>query len=86
MHANDLIFHRILRNSVPHLLFICHHDESQEIVVKEARKVSKEEKNHEQEEKNCEQQKDHSSLCVDLGKIKKMGLEPQDANKIACRC
>jgi hypothetical protein len=23
---------------------------------------------------------------VDLGKIKKMGLEPQDANKIACRC
>jgi hypothetical protein len=69
-----------------HLSFICHHDESQEIAIKWARKVSKEEKNHEQQEKNHTQQKDHSSLRVDLGKIEKKDLECQDANKISYRC
>jgi hypothetical protein len=84
--ANDLILHRILHNYFPCLLFICHHNESQEIAIKEARKVSKEEKNHEQQEKNCAQQKDSSSLRMDFGKIKKKGLEHQDTNKISYRC
>jgi hypothetical protein len=67
-------------------LFICHHNESQEIAIKEARKVSKEEKKHEQQEKNCAQQKDRSSLCMDLGKIEKKGLERLDNNKISYKC
>jgi hypothetical protein len=73
--ANDLISHRILHNSFPCLSFICHHNESQEIAIKEARKVSKK-KNHEQQEKYCAQHKDCSSLHVNnLGNIEKKGLE-----------
>ena len=84
--AKDLISRRILHNFFPRLSFICHHDESQEIAVKEARKASKEEKNHKQEENNRTQHKDHSSLRVDLRKIEKNDLERRDANKISYRC
>jgi hypothetical protein len=72
--AKNLIPHRILHNFSTHLSFIHHHDESQEIAIKEARKVSKEDNNHEQEENYHTQQKDHSSPCVDLRKIEKMTL------------
>jgi hypothetical protein len=84
--AKDLIPRRILHNFSPHLSFIRHHDERQEITIKEARKVSKEEKNHEQEEKNHTQQKNHSSPHVDLRKIEKNDPECRDANKISYRC
>lgn len=84
--AKDLIPRRILHNFFPHLSFIYHHDESQEIAIKEARKVSKEEKNHKQEEKNHTQQKNHSSPRLDLRKIEKNDPERRDANKISYRC
>jgi hypothetical protein len=86
LFAKDLIPRRILHNFFSHLSFIRHHDESQEITIKEARKVSKEEKNHEQEEKNHTQQKNHSSPRVDLRKIKKNDPERRDTNKISYRC
>ena len=84
--AKNLIPRRILHNFSTHLSFIHHHDESQEIAIKEARKVSKEENNHEQEENYHTQQKDHSSPCVDLRKIEKNDPECRDANKISYRC
>jgi hypothetical protein len=84
--AKDLISRRILHNFFPRLSFICHHDDSQEIAIKEARKASKEEKNHKQEENNRTQHKDHSSLRMDLRKIEKNDLERSDANKISYRC
>jgi hypothetical protein len=80
--AKDLIPRRILHNLFPHLSFIYHHDESQEIAIKEATKVSKEEKNHKQEEKK----KNHSSPRLDLRKIEKNDPERRNANKISYRC
>ena len=80
--AQDLTSRRILRNSFPRLSFICHHDESQEIAVKEARALSKEEKSQEQQEKSDAQQKD---LLAGLEKAEKKHLECRDANKISRR-